>query len=69
MARERLMNATKIRPGVYNYRDCMIDQNWDSESYGGWWQVTDLNDLGNGGDHFPTKRAAMAAIDADRRLL
>jgi hypothetical protein len=59
------MSATKINTGVYQYRGCWIVNNHDSETYVGWWQISDINDVLGESEYYPTKRAAMAAIDAD----
>jgi hypothetical protein len=58
--------ATKIGTGTYHYRGVEITAKHDSEDYRGWWQIRDLNDVnGLDYDYWPTKRAAMAAIDLD----
>lgn len=59
------MKATKLNAGCYNYRGCRIEQDFDSETYCGWWAIYDLDDAWQDREYYPTKRSAMAAIDAD----
>ena len=62
-------HATKLGPGSYVYRGCLITIDHDSETYSGWWMIADKSPWGVGWDldnveYFPTKRAAMSAIDS-----
>jgi hypothetical protein len=56
--------AARLGPGVYIYRGCDIRIDHDSEDYAGWWATYDPGDV-EVANFYPTKRAAMAAIDAD----
>jgi hypothetical protein len=58
-------SATKIGRGCYDYRGCRIEQDFDSEFYAGWWAIYDLDCAYQDREYYQTKRAAMAAIDAD----
>ena len=58
-------SATKIAAGCYNYRGCRIELDTDSEFFAGWWGIYDLDNAYQEREFYPTKGAAMAAIDAD----
>lgn len=58
-------HATKLAAGSYDYRGCRIEQDFDSETYAGWWAVYDLDDVYMEREFYPTKRSAMRAIDDD----
>jgi hypothetical protein len=59
----KVKSATKIAAGVYEYRGCRIEQDFDSETYNGWWAIYDLDDALMEREFYPTKRAAMEIID------
>jgi hypothetical protein len=57
-------SARRLGAGVYLYRGIEIRNDHDSEDYAGWWATYAPGDA-DPEDYWPTKRAAMAAIDAD----
>ena len=62
----RPAGATRLAAGYYEYRGCVITQNHDSADYVGWWMIHEVG-CSDDFDYYPTKRAAIAAIDADPR--
>lgn len=59
------MSATRLAAGCYEYRGCRIEQDFDSEMHYGWWSIYDLDDVWMEKEFYPTKRAAMKAINDD----